>query len=146
VTGVADAEFDPWRAIDEHPELQVVFDPIARLMGGGFHVGRAGRAFIVVDPDLDGPRRREVLTHELVHHERGGGAPRRGAPPLLETLVGRDEHAVDAEVARRLVPPSALRRLVAQCVADGDGVDAQTVADAFTVSTDVAGEALRQLR
>jgi IrrE N-terminal-like domain len=143
---VADPDFDPWQAIDGHPELHVVFDPVARLMGGGFHVGRGGRAFIVVDPDLDEPRRREVLTHELVHHERGGGAPRRDAPPLLETLVERDELCVDAEVARRLVPPQALARLVDQRLADGQGVDARDVADHFSVSTDVATRALLQLR
>ena len=142
---VAAPDFDPWQAIDGHPELHVVFDPIARLMGGGFHVGREGRAFIVVDPDLDEPRRREVLTHELVHHERGGGAPQRDAPPLLETLVERDEHCVDVEVARRLVPPPALARLVDQRVADGQGVDARDVADHFAVSTEVATQALRQL-
>ncbi len=146
MTRVTDPDFDPWTAIDAHPDLQVVFDPIAGLMGGGFHVGRGGRAFIVVDPNLEGPRRREVLTHELVHHERGGGAPRRGAPPLLETLVERDEHSVDAEVARRLVPPGALARLVEQRLADGGGVDALDVADHFAVSADVAFVALCLLR
>ncbi len=146
MTRVTDPEFDLWRAIDAHADLQVVFDPIAGLLGGGFHVGRAGRAFIVVDPELDEPRRREVLTHELVHHERGGGAPRRGAPPLLETLVERDEHCVEVEVARRLVPPAALARLVAQRLGDEGSVDAFDVADHFAVSPDVAAEALRQLR
>jgi len=144
VVGVVDPAFDPWQAIDEHPDLQVRFDPVARLLGGGFHVGRAGQAFIVVDPDLDEPLRRAVLTHELVHHERGGGAPRPGAPPLLEALVDRDERRVEAEVARRLVPPAALARLVAEVVASGGGLDAHDVADHFGVPVEVAALALHQ--
>ena len=60
-------------------DLQVVFDPVAGSMGGGFHVRADERAVIVLDPELDAHMRRAVLTHELVHHERGGGPGDRGA-------------------------------------------------------------------
>lgn len=43
--------------------------------------------------------RRDTLTHELVHLERG--APVAG-------FEDHEEHAVDAEVARRLIPIGAL--------------------------------------
>jgi hypothetical protein len=142
---VARRAFDPWQAVDQHADLQVVFHPVAGLMGGGFHA-RAGRqAVIVLDPELDGPERRAVLTHELVHHERGGGPSRRGAPATLDLLVERDEHAVDAEVARRLVPVDLLRPLVDELVgATGSASDAEVAAH-FAVPVDVARCALRQL-
>jgi hypothetical protein len=137
--------FDPWRAVDEHPELRVSFDPVAGLMGGGFHIGRAGRSFIVLDPNLDEPRRQVVLTHELIHHERGGGTEQDGAPPLLAALVEREEQWVDAEVARRLVPTDELLALIDELTADDGGLGPPEVAAHFAVTPAVAERALRQL-
>ena len=110
-----------------------MFDPVAGLMGGGFHVRADERAVIVLDPDLDAPMRRAVLTHELVHHERGGGPGRAGAPATLDLLVERDERAVDAEVARRLVPVDELDRVVAELVAGCGGASVTDVAAHFAV-------------
>jgi hypothetical protein len=138
-------DFDPWQAVDEHADLSVLFHPVAGLMGGGFHARAGAGAVIVLDPDLDGPLRRTVLTHELVHHERGGGPGRCGAPATLDLLVERDERAVDAEVARRLVPPDQLDRLVAELVAGGGGASVDEVAAHFAVPDEVADRALRQL-
>ena len=96
--------FDPWTAALGHDDLLVALHPVARLMGGGFHVRRGPISVIVLDPDLDGPHRRAVLTHELVHHERGGAVERPGIPTTLEVLVGREERRVDREATDRLVP------------------------------------------
>jgi hypothetical protein len=137
--------FDPWLAVDDHPDLSVLFHPVAGLMGGGFHVRTDGHAVIVLDPALDATMRRTVLTHELVHHERGGGPGRPGAPATLDLLVERDERAVDDEVARRLVPVDELDRVVAELVADSGGASVTDVAAHFAVPTDVARVALAQL-
>jgi hypothetical protein len=137
--------FDPWLAVDEHPDLSVLFDPVAGLMGGGFHVRADERAVIVLDPGLDATMRRAVLTHELVHHERGGGPGRPDAPATLDLLVERDERAVDAEVARRLVPVDELDRVVAELVAGCGGASVTDVATHFAVPTSVAHTALAQL-
>ena len=145
VAEVVAGDFDPWQAVDEHADLSVRFHPVAGLMGGGFHARAGDHAVIVLDPELDGPLRRAVLTHELVHHERGGGPARPGAPATLDLLVERDERAVHAEVARRLVPPDQLDRLVAELVAGGGGASVHEVAAHFSVPDDVADCALRQL-
>jgi hypothetical protein len=140
--GVVGRTFDPWQAVDDHPDLAVLFHPVAGLMGGGFHVQTPDRAVIVLDPGLDATTRRVVLTHELVHHERGGGPGRLGAPATLDLLIERDERAVDAEVARRLVPIDELDRVVAELVAGSGGASVTDVAEHFAVPTDVARRAL----
>ena len=99
------APYDPRSAIDARPDLVLVFDEVAGLMGGGLHARRGSVGVIVVDPQLEGADRRAVLTHELVHHERGDAPAGADAPAGLELLADREERAVDAEVARRLVPP-----------------------------------------
>jgi IrrE N-terminal-like domain len=137
--------FDPWQAVDDHADLRVVFDPVARLMGGGFHARAGERAVIVLDPDLDDPLRRVVLTHELVHHERGGGPQGPDAPATLRDLVQRDEHAVDAEVARRLVPGDQLASVVHELVAGAGSVSIADVAAHFGVPDATARLALAEL-
>jgi ribosomal protein S25 len=137
--------YDPWRAIEQHPQLRVTFDPVAGLMGGGFHVARGPRAFIVVDPELDEPGRRAVLTHELIHHERGGGPADPGPTLLVDAVVDREEHQVSLEVARRLVPDRELAAAVAELVSGAGSVTAEQVAERFTVPVEVAGLALRRL-
>ncbi len=49
---------------------------------------------IVLAPDLTQAERRSTLTHELVHLERG---------PVPPALRAREERAVDAEAACRLI-------------------------------------------
>jgi hypothetical protein len=138
--------FDPWRSIDAHQDLLVTFDPVARLMGGGFQVADGPRSYIVVDPDLDEAARRAVLTHELIHHERGGGPARSEWSSGRDGLVSRDERQVEAEVARRLVPDDELVALIHERLAVDEGVDRAEVAVQFCVPLDVAELALRQLR
>lgn len=142
---VAGTGFDPWQAADEHADLHVAFHPVAGLMGGGFHARNGAQAVIVLDPELDGPHRRAVLTHELVHHERGGGPARVGTPVTLALLVARDERAVDDEVARRLVPVDELASVVEELVGANGGATDRDVAGHFGVPLDVARRAMHQL-
>ena len=100
----------------------------------------------MLDPDLDDDLARVVLTHELVHHERGGGVDQRGRPPALATVAQREEAAVEREVARRLVPVDELAELVHEVVANGGGVGAGEVSAYFAVPPDVAALALQGLR
>lgn len=104
-----------------------------------------GTTVIVIDPDGDGPTRRERLAHELVHVDRGGGAAWVGMPDAWRAVVARDESRVDREAARRQVPPAVLRRYVDGIAASGGGVSAQDVARDFNVTVSVAGLALRAI-
>jgi hypothetical protein len=137
--------FDPWRAAEHHDDLIVVLHPVAALMGGGLHTRRGGVGVIVVDPALGGPDRRAVLTHELVHHERGD-VDRAGVPPTWQAMVDREERAVDREVARRLVPPDELAALVAERAGLDAGIGPAEVVDHFDVPPWVAVLALEQQR
>ncbi len=135
---MTEERFDPWRAAEQQDDLILALDPVAALMGGGFHAWRNGIAVIVVDPTMPAVDQRAVLTHELVHHERGGAVERVDAPPAWLLMVDREERAVDREVARRLVPSAELWALIAERAADGGGVDAAEVADHFDVPRWVA--------
>lgn len=117
--------------------------PVARLMGGGFYARMGALGLIVIDPDLSGVERRAVLTHELIHHERGGGAERVGATPTQAGLATREEQTVEREVARRLVPPDQLRAYLHEATRGGGGVGAAEVASQFEVPLVVATAALR---
>jgi hypothetical protein len=141
---MAEERFDPWGAAERRDDLILALHPVAALMGGGFHVWRHGLGVIVVDPGLGGPERRAVLTHELVHHERGGAVEQPDAPATWLALVEREERAVDREVARRLVPPDELRALVTERTGADLGTDAADVAAHFEVPRWVAALALER--
>ena len=147
---MAAAPYDPRSVIESRPDLLLVFDEVAGLMGGGLHARRGGLGVIVVDPQLGEADRRAVLTHELIHHERGDPLAGVEAPAGLELLRDREERAVDDEVARRLVPVELLRDLVAQADelgpdAAGAGIGPREVAEHFGVPAAVARRALERL-
>jgi len=142
--------YDPRTVIESRPDLLLVFDEVAGLMGGGLHARRGSVGVIVVDPQLGEADRRAVLTHELIHHERGDPVAGVEAPVGLEVLRDREERAVDDEVARRLVPVELLRDLVCRVDdqdpdADGPGIGPSEVAEHFEVPTAVALRALERL-
>lgn len=139
-------DFDPFVHAADRDDITVVLDPVAETMGGGFCVLRGGHTLVVLAPRLDAAERREALTHELVHGERGGGADRSGSPPTWAAVVARDEVAVNRVVAERLVPPGRLRRVVEELLTERDGVDIAAVAAAFEVSPPIAELALLALR
>jgi len=141
---MTEERFDPWLAAEGHDDLILALHPVAALMGGGFHAWRHGVGVIVVDPALAGADRRAVLTHELVHHERGGAVEHLGAPDAWQPMVDREERAVDREVARRLVPTPELAALVAERTAGDLTVEAVDVASHFDVPPWVADLAIER--
>lgn len=134
--------WNPWETLKQRrhltferrvlpPGMSAAFLPLTDLLGA-----------IVIDQGLHRIERCEALAHELVHEERGGGACRRGVPPMLEVLASRDEAQVDDEVARRLIP---LDELEAFCVRHAEvygGVSAQDVAGEFERTPELAQRAL----
>lgn len=100
-----------------------------------------GRRRLTLDAGLDQCERRAALGHELVHDERGI-FPSDDTPMAL---VRKEEYAVEAETARRLVPLGELGELVRARVCDGGCVEWRDVAEWFDVPRDVAENALRQL-
>jgi len=142
---VIDQPFDPWRAIAERDDVVLSFHPVARLMGGGFYARAGELGIIVVDPDLPGEDRRAVLTHELIHHERGGEVPDDPSGRTASFIAG-DERSVDREVARRLVPAPLLDQFVRASARAAVPVGPNEVADQFEVPLDVASRALDQYR
>ena len=136
-----DQPFDPLRAIAERDDVVLSFHPVARLMGGGFYARAGELGIIVVDPDLPGEDRRAVLTHELIHHERGGELPGDASARTAAFIAG-DERSVDREVASRLVPPPLLDQFVRAASRAAIPVGPIEVADHFEVPIGVAARAL----
>lgn len=97
---------------------------------------------IVVDSRLGRQLRNEALAHELIHHERGGGAGRDGMPSAWRDIEARDEAQVGREVARRLLPLGALELWVRAKVQDDGQVTAFDVAEEFDVTEQLATVAL----
>lgn len=122
----------PWAAA-ERAGVLVRIDPIADLLGGGIGAWRGGRAVVVLSPTFDHVERRVALAHELVHLERGGGIDHPGMPASWGAAVAREEAAVDAEVARRLVP-----RRVLLALDTSSGLRACEVAELFDVTHQLA--------
>lgn len=140
-----DGRWNPWAALRSRPHVQLRIDPVAALLGGAMLVLGPGLAVVVLDPDLDRRSRRVALAHELVHEERGGGCDAPGLPASLDAIVARDEADVVREVARRLVPPTALRHLLEQREGLGLHVEPWEVAEAFDVDDPTARVALAAL-
>jgi|688.fasta_scaffold01945_32 hypothetical protein len=131
---------------DQAPtELIVVWNRVARHTGGGFAVRCGDTGYVVVDPDLDGPLRRCVLAHEIVHLERGLGTDHLDAPTTWTAVVAREEHQVQQGVADRLIDHVALRRLCRAACAGGEPVSAEVVATLFDVTNELAQLALDRL-
>jgi len=122
----------------------VIEDPVAQLAGGALVVRRGRRAWIVVDPDLEPAERQAAVTHELVHLERGL-PPARDLPTTWQAVVAREERAVEAIAARRLVPPDGLATAVRAWLAAGVPVTGVLVAEAFDTTVAIAITALEAL-
>jgi len=129
-------DWNPWRALRERPHIELVWSQFPDGARGAWVPG-AARSIIALDVRLRRRERRAVLTHELVHDERGI-AYTSGTPPLL---IAKEERAVDLEAARRLVPLDELRRFVAQR-RELEPITVTDIAAAFDVPPDVARRAV----
>lgn len=137
--------WNPWRALLERPEVQLVLDWLPEWTGGAAVRTGGRRPVVAVDRRALQVDRNAALAHELVHLERGLQAHASEMPGLWDAVRRRDEHAVNAEVAHRLVPMPELARLADQLADVGEGVEPWRVAEEFTVPWDVAVRALKQL-
>ena len=108
----------------------------------GVYQARGDRRVIVLARALGRVERNATLAHELVHDERGGGAAFRGQPRTWDAVVARDEHQVDDEVARRLVPAADLARLWRRARTVDGCLSPADVSAAFDVPDTVAARAL----
>lgn len=135
--------WNPWSALRDRPHVEFRLDAVAAILGGGFYARQGGRAAIVLDPALHRRRRRTALAHELIHDERGAGFDAPGMPATWDAVVAREEAAVDAEVARRMVPVAELEAFVRPRLELGLAVDAWEVADEFDVDQATAVAAMR---
>jgi hypothetical protein len=90
--------WNPWRHIGRHyPHVTVVTDQ--ELPGAVWGQQQGNRIWLC--RRLDQARRRCTLTHEIIHLERG-------SVPADARGLAREERAVDAEAARRLITLGAL--------------------------------------
>jgi hypothetical protein len=137
---------NPWAELRRREHIVFALEPLPHSTGGAIYARWPdGEALVVIDPALGRRERRAALAHELIHDERGGGADSAGIPASWRAVVARDEHQVDDEVARRLVPLDQLRAFVDRCLDFAVGVDVVEVAEAFDVPESVAERALQLL-
>lgn len=106
--------FDPWGILDHLPGWRVDWTRGPRHRG----LTRFAERAIVLDASLTRRDERCVLSHELVHAERG---------PFPRWLRPREERLVSSIAARRLIPLDALGEALAW------SLDAHIVADELDV-------------
>lgn len=90
--------WNPWRAMRHLSHGTVRW---GHLPAGVRGIAEHGGSVITLDPRQTQPERRCTLTHELIHLERG-------PVPSCPVAAAREELAVEAEAARRLIPLDAL--------------------------------------
>jgi hypothetical protein len=138
--------WNPWEALRAHPTLTVRFVDLCH--GDAFYwpcPRGSERCAIALGAHLDRVERRCALAHELIHHERRGGCAWVGQPDTWSAIVARDEAAVDAEAARRLVPLDELAAMVDAMEDFGEPIEARHVGEEFDVTPAVAERAMRLL-
>lgn len=92
------APWNPWRALRDRPVLL----SFAEVEGArGLWERRGGTDHVVLDYRLDRRTRRVVLAHELIHAERGIGAPWASAATMQ-----LEEERVWRTALARLAPPA----------------------------------------
>ena len=112
--------YDPWHALTDFDRARVVFDDLPPRRRGEVDFGTQT---ITLERRLDPTTQRCTLAHELVHLERG---------PVIMWCVPREERAVAAIAARRLVSIEALAEAMRwsqdeRAVAEELSVDVRTV-------------------
>lgn len=97
--------WNPWRVLRALEHVTLVIAPLTGAHGA-VHQARDGAQTIVLDDRLTLHERNATLTHELVHLERGVLPDDTPAH-----FVAKEERAVGAEAARRLIGDADLARL-----------------------------------
>lgn len=132
-------EWHPWGELRRRAHLRLVWGRMRSRHRGAWIPAEDGSATIVLDDRLDRPGRRAVLTHELVHDERG--IPTSALP---EAMAAKEEAVVQRITVDRLLPR---RRLVEFVLAraEVEPVTAAAVAAEFDCPTELAERALERL-
>lgn len=131
--------WNPWRALRARRHLELRWAWFTDGTRGCIEDSDDGR-IVTLSAGLDQVQRRATLAHELVHDERG--LLPHDCPSAIRV---KDEHAVRAEVARRLVPPTQLVDFVTGRAELGEPVTVIEVAAEFEVPERVAEVACRDL-
>lgn len=126
-------------------DVDVIIEPLPSSTGGALYVRYGdGTGVIAVDPTLTEYDRLDAIGHELVHHERGGGAYGRGHAQFTIDRI-REERRVWRILAARRVPLDALAEFCDAQADLGHGVGPVEVMAEFDVTRRVAKEALHLL-
>lgn len=137
--------WEPDREAELRGDVTIANAPLPRKTGGAVAI-RYGddSTVILIDPTLIGPARRDALAHELIHHDRGGGAHGAGWERFRPDRI-REERRVNRIVAERLIPTMHLQHFCDQQADLGHGVGPAEVMAEFEVSRAVAEQALHNL-
>jgi Zn-dependent peptidase ImmA (M78 family) len=132
------SRYDPWEALGQLDQVRLERADLPSGQRGRIHFSSCT---ITLGRQLLDVEQRCTLAHELVHLERG---------PVIRRLVRREERAVSAIAARRLVPMSALRTAIRSgCpgdeLAEELGVDVRTVQVRLRTLTEVERSELSSL-
>lgn len=131
--------WNPWRELRERDGLELGIVDLPALAGRGLYAQRGEARAILLSKHLGRRERNEVLAHELVHDERGGGCARpQDAPRGWQAIVAREERAVDRIVAERLVPLEELDEFCKKIADIEGGVTAEMVAEEFDTTVAMA--------
>ncbi|MFA9432907.1 MULTISPECIES: hypothetical protein [unclassified Egicoccus] len=138
--------WDPAREFEQqHPDVLVEYvDGLPVATGGAVRYRDRHGTVVLIDRRLTGPARRDALAHELVHHQRDGGAA-GGEHPRFRPDRIREEQRVARITAERLVPTLDLQRYCDLHADLGHGVCPDDVAREFEVTWPVACDALDNL-
>jgi hypothetical protein len=137
--------WNPIHDLDHRDDLDLIFEPLPASTGGGLYLRYAdGTGCIAIDPILTFADRIDAIGHELVHHERGGGAHGRGDRRFRLDRI-REERRVWRIVASRRVPVDALADFADRMADLGEGVGPAEVMAEFDVTRRVAEAALDNL-
>lgn len=136
--------WSPWEAVGRMPHVEVRRVDLPPECGGEVTARRGERTWVLLDRGLTRAERRSTLTHALVHLERGT-ARSDHMPATWDAVVVREEHIVDGETARRLIPLDDLSAFVDRQVELGEPVHAIDVAAEWDVTLRVANRALHLL-
>jgi hypothetical protein len=126
--------WNPWRALRGRPHVVLEWGELTGTRGA--LVEAPDGRVIWLDWRLGRRARSAVLTHELVHDERG--LLYDETTPVA--LVAKEEAAVRTETARRLVPP----RDLAAMIAEGEPVELWQIAERFDTTEEVARAAVER--
>jgi hypothetical protein len=93
--------WNPWRALRDLAHIRLQWAPGHELPAGILATYNHDTAVLTMRHGMSQAQRRSVLTHELVHHDRG---------PVPGWQTPREERAVCKEAARRLIDFEDLAR------------------------------------